>query len=82
MSASQQKTQSTPERSRQRIDGVELSLLRQGKGPTLICLHAVGHDAEDFSDFSARFADRYEVIALDWPPYAWPSGSPGGSVIG
>jgi 4,5:9,10-diseco-3-hydroxy-5,9,17-trioxoandrosta-1(10),2-diene-4-oate hydrolase len=50
-----------------RIDGVELSYLRAGAGAPLVCLHAIGHDAEDFRDFARRFADRYDVIALDWP---------------
>ena len=49
------------------IDGVELSLVRRGRGTPVVCLHAVGHDAEDFSDFARRFADRHEVIAIDWP---------------
>jgi 4,5:9,10-diseco-3-hydroxy-5,9,17-trioxoandrosta-1(10),2-diene-4-oate hydrolase len=67
MSKAQQEAESAHGRSLLCIDGVELSFLRRGQGPALVCLHAVGHDAEDFSALTERFADRYELIALDWP---------------
>ena len=38
-----------------------------GSGPVLICLHAIGHGARDFEDFSRRFSPQYRVIALDFP---------------
>jgi pimeloyl-ACP methyl ester carboxylesterase len=50
-----------------RVDGVDLALHRRGAGAPLVCLHAVAHAAADFADFARRFADRYEVIAVDWP---------------
>lgn len=48
-------------------DGVRLAYTDAGSGPPVICLHAIGHDAADFADVQRRFADRYRVIALDWP---------------
>jgi pimeloyl-ACP methyl ester carboxylesterase len=50
-----------------RVDGVDLAVVRTGRGTPIVCLHAVGHDGADFADFARRFADRYEVIAIDWP---------------
>lgn len=49
------------------VEGVELSFVRLGRGAPLVCLHAVGHDAEDYRDLARRFAERHDVIAIDWP---------------
>ncbi len=49
------------------IDGARLVLDDDGDGPPLVCLHAIGHDAADFSRVRARFRDRRRVIAIDWP---------------
>ncbi len=38
-----------------------------GPGPTIICLHAIGHGARDFADLSRRLSPDYRVIALDFP---------------
>lgn len=56
-----------PSKQRVQVDGVELCYFRSGAGSPLVCLHAIGHDAEDYREFALRFADRYDVIALDWP---------------
>ncbi|HVP28288.1 MAG TPA: alpha/beta hydrolase [Myxococcota bacterium] len=58
------------------IDGVKLAWREAGSGPPLVCLHAVGHDARDFSDLAARFASRRRVIALDWPGHGRSSTDP------
>jgi len=49
------------------VDGVRLAYDDEGAGPVLICLHAIGHGARDFADLRGRLADRYRVIAVDWP---------------
>jgi len=49
------------------IDGVELACDDEGAGPTLVCLHAIGHDARDFAPLRARLRSRMRVVALDWP---------------
>lgn len=42
-----------------------------GNGPTVVCLHAVGHGAGDFARLAARLSDRHRVLALDWPGQGW-----------
>jgi 4,5:9,10-diseco-3-hydroxy-5,9,17-trioxoandrosta-1(10),2-diene-4-oate hydrolase len=49
------------------IDGVQLAVSRAGRGPALVCLHAVGHGGGDFAALAAALADRFEVIRVDWP---------------
>src|SRR5712692_8642210 len=50
------------------VDGVSLAYADSGgSGPTIICLHAIGHGARDFADLSRRMAPDYRVIALDFP---------------
>ena len=49
------------------VDGVRLAVRRDGRGPPVVCLSAVGHDARDFDGLVDRLADRCEVIRLDWP---------------
>src|SRR2546425_9247617 len=49
------------------VDGVRLAFDADGGGPTLVCLHAVGHGASDFARIRERFQGRFRVIALDWP---------------
>ena len=48
-------------------DGVRLAVSREGRGPALVCLHAVGHGGGDFAGLAAMLSDRYEVIRIDWP---------------
>jgi pimeloyl-ACP methyl ester carboxylesterase len=49
------------------VDGVRLAYDDEGSGPTLVCLHAIGHGARDFAPLRQRLRDRYRVVALDWP---------------
>lgn len=49
------------------IGGVKLAIAREGKGPAVICLHAIGHGSRDFESFAKAIADRFEVIRIDWP---------------
>ncbi|HEV2651487.1 MAG TPA: alpha/beta hydrolase [Rhizomicrobium sp.] len=45
----------------------QLAATRRGKGPAVLCLHAIGHGARDFELLAERIGARFEVIALDWP---------------
>jgi pimeloyl-ACP methyl ester carboxylesterase len=55
-------------RSTVSIDGVTVAYTDTGgTGPTIICLHAIGHGARDFEDLSRRLSPQYRVIALDFP---------------
>jgi pimeloyl-ACP methyl ester carboxylesterase len=49
------------------IDRVRLAVAREGRGPALVCLHAVGHGGRDFEAFTALVRERFEVIRVDWP---------------
>jgi pimeloyl-ACP methyl ester carboxylesterase len=49
------------------VDGVRLAVARDGRGPAIVCLHAIGHGGRDFDAFTAAVKDRFEVIRIDWP---------------
>ena len=50
------------------LNGVEIAYTDSGgKGPALICLHAIGHGARDYEDLSRRLSPQYRVLALDFP---------------
>ena len=49
------------------VDGVGLTVDDQGRGPAIVCLHAIGHGAGDFASLRSRLAPRWRVIAPDWP---------------
>ena len=44
-----------------------LAARRIGRGPPVVCLHAIGHDSDDFMPLAQRLADRFEFILIDWP---------------
>lgn len=49
------------------VDGLSLAYSDEGRGPTLLCLHAIGHGAGDYAGVSLALHTRHRVIALDWP---------------
>ncbi len=49
------------------VEGVALAVARAGRGPPVVCLHAIGHGGGDYEAFARRMADRFEVIRVDWP---------------
>lgn len=49
------------------IDGTRLAVARSGKGPAVICLHAIAHGGRDFEAFAKLVGGRFEVIRIDWP---------------
>lgn len=49
------------------VDGARLAYSREGKGPAVLCLHAIGHGGRDFDAFARAVRDQFEVIRLDWP---------------
>jgi 4,5:9,10-diseco-3-hydroxy-5,9,17-trioxoandrosta-1(10),2-diene-4-oate hydrolase len=60
-------TGASPAARRVTVDGVGLAVDDQGRGPAIVCLHAIGHGAGDFAALGARLAPRWRVIAPDWP---------------
>lgn len=49
------------------VEGVRLAVVREGRGPAVVCLHAIGHDGRDFETFAEAIKDRFEIIRIDWP---------------
>jgi 4,5:9,10-diseco-3-hydroxy-5,9,17-trioxoandrosta-1(10),2-diene-4-oate hydrolase len=49
--------------------GVRLAVHRQGSGPAVVCLHAIGHGGRDFEAFAAETSDSFEVVRIDWPDH-------------
>ena len=56
-----------PPRRELLIDGVRLTCGDDGAGPAVVCLHAIGHGAGDFTRLRAHLRERYRVLAIDWP---------------
>lgn len=50
-----------------RVDDVELCVDRKGRGEPVLCLTAIGHDAEDFGPLADLLGDRFEFVRLEWP---------------
>lgn len=55
------------ERTEIDAQGTKIAVRSWGHGTPVLCLHATGHDSEDFAAFAARTEDRFRVVALDWP---------------
>jgi len=49
------------------IDGLRLAYRDAGDGPTVLCLHAVGHGSRDFAALRARVGASVRLVTLDWP---------------
>lgn len=49
------------------IDGVSLAYAREGRGPAIVCLHAIGHGGRDFEGLARAIRDQFETIWIDWP---------------
>jgi 4,5:9,10-diseco-3-hydroxy-5,9,17-trioxoandrosta-1(10),2-diene-4-oate hydrolase len=47
--------------------GVRLAIAREGRGPAVVCLHAIGHGGGDFAAFAQAVRGRFDIIRIDWP---------------
>ena len=60
-------------------DGRRLRVARLGSGPPLILLHGYPDNLQIWSELARRLADKFEVIAFDWPglgqSQTWPGGA-------
>lgn len=45
----------------------DIAYIDHGRGPVLVCLHAIGHAADDYEAMIATLSDRYRCIAVDFP---------------
>ena len=53
--------------SQTQLEAPPLTTRRIGRGPPVVCLHAIAHAADDFLPLAERLADRFEFILVDWP---------------
>jgi pimeloyl-ACP methyl ester carboxylesterase len=60
-------------------DGRHLRVARLGAGPPLILLHGYPDNLQIWCELAPRLADKFQVIAFDWPGMgrseAWPGGA-------
>jgi pimeloyl-ACP methyl ester carboxylesterase len=49
------------------VEGTQVAVSREGKGPPLVCLHATGHGGGDFAALARALSGEYEVFRIDWP---------------
>lgn len=49
------------------VEGTKIATRQFGAGPTVLCLHAIGHGARDFDRVAERLGGAYRFIAIDWP---------------
>ena len=47
--------------------GRQLRVARIGSGPPLVLLHGYPDNLQIWSELALRLADKFEVIAFDWP---------------
>ncbi len=60
-------------------DGSRLRLARLGSGPPLLLLHGYPDNLQIWCELAPRLADRFEVIAFDWPGMGYSDAWPGGA---
>src|SRR5512144_1156742 len=57
------------------IDGVRLAYDEEpGPDPPVVCLHAIGHGASDFTAIRDHLRGRHRILALDWPGHGCSDG--------
>lgn len=56
-----------------------LRIARVGTGPPIILLHGYPDNLQIWSELAIRLADRFEVVAFDWPGMGYSEGWPGGT---
>jgi pimeloyl-ACP methyl ester carboxylesterase len=49
------------------VDGVRLAVDRVGRGPAVVCVNAICHDAADFDPLAARLGEAFEFVRIEWP---------------
>ena len=59
--------------------GRKLRVARVGSGPPVILLHGYPDNLQIWSELALRLADKFEVIAFDWPGMGYSEAWPGGT---
>jgi pimeloyl-ACP methyl ester carboxylesterase len=60
-------------------NGRRLRVARMGSGPPLVLLHGYPDNLQIWCELAPRLADRFEVIAFDWPGMGYSDAWPGGA---
>jgi pimeloyl-ACP methyl ester carboxylesterase len=60
-------------------EGRRLRVARLGSGPPLVLLHGYPDNLQIWCELAPRLADRFEVIAFDWPGLGYSAAWPGGA---
>lgn len=60
-------------------DGRRLRMARLGTGPPLLLLHGYPDNLQIWCELADRLADRFQVIAFDWPGLGYSDAWPGGA---
>jgi pimeloyl-ACP methyl ester carboxylesterase len=60
-------------------DGRRLRVARLGSGTPLVLLHGYPDNLQIWCELAPRLADRFEVIAFDWPGMGYSDDWPGGT---
>ena len=60
-------------------NGKYLRIARLGHGPPIVLLHGYPENLQVWSRMAPRLAERFEVIAFDWPGMGYSDEWPGGA---
>lgn len=60
-------------------NGKQLRISRLGHGPPIVLLHGYPENLQVWSRMAPLLADRFEVIAFDWPGMGYSDEWPGGA---
>lgn len=60
-------------------NGRRLRVARLGSGPPLVLLHGYPDNLQIWCELAPKFADRFTVIALDWPGMGYSDAWSGGT---
>jgi pimeloyl-ACP methyl ester carboxylesterase len=60
-------------------NGRRLRVARMGSGPPLVLLHGYPDNLQIWCELAPRLAERFEVIAFDWPGMGYSEAWPGGT---
>lgn len=52
-----------------KIDGVDVHVRVEGRGPPVLMLHGTGVNLHEWDPLVARLKPYYTIVRMDWPPY-------------
>src|SRR3989442_4236013 len=64
------------------VDGHRVRVARLGAGPPLVLLHGYPENLQIWCEVAPRLAERFAVVAFDWPGMGFSEPWPGGKTPG